>query len=70
MGLYNPQAGLNTVAPATKLGDFMSTDVIRVRTDADQEEVARLVARYNLLAIPLAMAAFVLSRRKQSQGNR
>jgi magnesium transporter len=31
----------------------MTTDVIRVRTDMDQEEVAQLVAKYNMLAIPV-----------------
>jgi magnesium transporter len=31
----------------------MTTDLISVRADMDQEEVARLVASYNLLAIPV-----------------
>jgi magnesium transporter len=31
----------------------MSEDVISVRTDADQEEVAQTIARYNLLAVPV-----------------
>ena len=31
----------------------MTTDIISVRVDMDQEEVARLVASYNLLAIPV-----------------
>ena len=31
----------------------MSTNVMRVRTDMDQEEVADLVAKYNILAIPV-----------------
>jgi magnesium transporter len=31
----------------------MTTDVISVVTDMDQEEVAKLVARYNILAIPV-----------------
>jgi magnesium transporter len=31
----------------------MRSDVVSVRTDADQEEVARLVARYDFLAIPV-----------------
>jgi magnesium transporter len=39
--------------PETTLGDFMITEVIRVNTNTDQEEVARLVARYNLLALPV-----------------
>ncbi len=44
---------LLTVPPATKLSDLMSTNVMRVRTDMDQEEVAVLVAKYNILAIPV-----------------
>lgn len=44
---------LLTVAPGTKLSDIMSTNVMRVRTDMDQEEVADLVAKYNILAIPV-----------------
>jgi magnesium transporter len=41
------------VPPATPLKRIMTTDVISVRADMDQEEVARLVASYNLLAIPV-----------------
>ena len=44
---------LLTVPPVTKLYDIMSTNVLRVRTDMDQEEVAELVAKYNILAIPV-----------------
>ena len=44
---------LLTVPPATALGELMTTDVLRVRTDMDQEEVAALVAKYNILAIPV-----------------
>jgi len=44
---------LLTVPPATRLGDIMSTDVITVRTGTDQEEVARIVSRYDLLAVPV-----------------
>ena len=44
---------LLTVPPVTKLSDLMSTNVMRVRTDMDQEEVADLVAKYNILAIPV-----------------
>jgi magnesium transporter len=39
--------------PSTPLKKIMSTDVIKVRTSADQEEVARLVANYNLIALPV-----------------
>ncbi len=44
---------LLTVPPGTKLCDIMSTNVMRVRTDMDQEDVADLVAKYNILAIPV-----------------
>jgi len=39
--------------PETLLKDIMETDVIRVTTDTDQEEVSQLVASYNILAIPV-----------------
>ncbi len=38
------------------IGELMISDVIRVTVDQDQEEVARLVARYNLLALPVVDA--------------
>jgi magnesium transporter len=41
------------VPPNTKLKNIMTREVISVRTDMDQEEVAQLVAKYNLLAIPV-----------------
>jgi magnesium transporter len=41
------------VAPPTPLKRIMTTDLTSVRTGTDQEEVARLVASYNLLAIPV-----------------
>src|SRR3954470_17916737 len=41
------------VPPATPLKRIMTTDLTSVRTDTDQEEAARLVASYNLLAIPV-----------------
>ncbi len=41
------------VPPSTPLQRIMTTDVISVRADMDQEEVARQVASYNLLAIPV-----------------
>ncbi len=44
---------LLTVPPRTALKDVMVTDVFRVRTDMDQEEVAQLVAKYNILAVPV-----------------
>lgn len=44
---------LVVVPPETPLREFMSTDVFSVRTDMDQEEVARIVARYDILAVPV-----------------
>jgi magnesium transporter len=44
------------VAPATPLKQIMTPDVISVDVDTDQEEVARQVASYNLLAIPVVDA--------------
>jgi len=41
------------VPPSTRLKDIMTSDVISVRTDMDQEEVAHLVAKYNILAVPV-----------------
>lgn len=44
---------LVVVPPETPLKEFMSTDVFSVQTDMDQEEVAKLVARYDILAVPV-----------------
>ncbi|MDQ3070781.1 MAG: magnesium transporter [Acidobacteriota bacterium] len=44
------------VTPDTPLKRIMTTDLIAVRDDVDQEEVARLVASYNLLAVPVTDA--------------
>jgi magnesium transporter len=44
---------LVVVAPETLLKEFMTTDVFSVQTDMDQEEVAKLVARYDILAVPV-----------------
>jgi magnesium transporter len=41
------------VPPTTPLKRIMTTDIISVRADTDQEDVARQVASYNLLAIPV-----------------
>ncbi|MFQ5928455.1 MAG: magnesium transporter [Acidobacteriota bacterium] len=41
------------VSPSTPLKKVMTTDVISVNTDTDQEEVAGQVALYDLLAIPV-----------------
>lgn len=39
--------------PETTLGDIMTRDVVSIHTDTDQEEVARTIQRYDLLAIPV-----------------
>ena len=44
---------LVVVPPETPLKQFMTTDVFAVRTDVDQEEVAKLVERYDILAVPV-----------------
>jgi len=44
---------LVVVPPEKPLKEFMTTDVFSVQTDMDQEEVAKLVARYDILAVPV-----------------
>ena len=44
---------LVVVPPETPLKQFMTTDVFAVGTDVDQEEVANLVERYDILAVPV-----------------
>jgi len=44
---------LVVVPPEKPLKDFMTTDVFSVKTEMDQEEVAKLVARYDILAVPV-----------------
>lgn len=44
------------VAPDTPLKRIMTTDVYSARVDVDQEEVARQVSSYNLLALPVVDA--------------
>lgn len=39
--------------PDIKLKEIMNRDIINVHTDVDQEEVARIVSKYDLLAIPV-----------------
>jgi len=40
-------------SPSTLLREIMTTDVVSVTPEMDQEEVARLTARFDLLAIPV-----------------
>ena len=48
---------LVVVPPWTRVEEIMDPDVIHVRADADQEEAARLMARYDLLALPVVDVA-------------
>lgn len=48
-----PLRSLLLADPAQTLGEIMNSSVIRVHTDTDQEEVAQLASRYDLLAIPV-----------------
>ena len=40
-------------SPQTRLGDITNRDVHAVTTETDQEEAARLLQKYNLLAVPV-----------------
>lgn len=40
-------------APDKTLSDIMTRDVVCVHTETDQEEVARMIQRYDLLALPV-----------------
>ncbi|MAT40953.1 MAG: magnesium transporter [Anaerolineaceae bacterium] len=40
-------------SPSKRIGDIMTRDVISVNVHTDQEEAARLLARYDLLALPV-----------------
>ena len=44
---------LVTGQPEQTLGELMTRDVVYVYTDTDQEEVARLIQRYDFLAVPV-----------------
>ncbi len=44
---------LVTAEPEVLIGDVMTRDVVNVRTDTDQEEVARAIQRYDFLALPV-----------------
>lgn len=39
--------------PQTPIRDFMRTEVITIRLDADREEVAAVMSKYNLMALPV-----------------
>ena len=44
---------LTTTPPTTTLKDIMIKNVHTIRPETDQEEVARIVAQYNFLAVPV-----------------
>ena len=44
---------LVTAAPEDRIRDVMTREVVSVRTDTDQEEVARAIQRYDFLALPV-----------------
>ena len=44
---------LVTAEPGQTIGEIMTRDAICVHTDTDQEEVARLIGRYDFLAVPV-----------------
>lgn len=44
---------LVTGQPEQTMGDLMTRDAISVQTDTNQEEVARLIQRYDFLAVPV-----------------
>jgi magnesium transporter len=44
---------LVVVPPWTRVAEIMDPDIIQIRADADQEEAARLMSRYDLLALPV-----------------
>ena len=44
---------LVVAAPDTTLAEIMTRDVVFVHTDTDQEEVARTIQRYDILALPV-----------------
>ena len=47
---------LVTTEPEAKMRSLMNPDVIKVQVDADQEEVANRISKYDLLAVPVVDA--------------
>jgi len=47
-------------SPTQQLHELMETDVIAVRTDADPRTVAEIMAKYNLLAVPVVNTTGIL----------
>ncbi len=51
---------LITNPPHRQLKNIMQPNVLSVTTDTDQEEVAHVISKYNILAIPVVDASYVL----------
>ncbi|HET8655528.1 MAG TPA: magnesium transporter [Longimicrobiaceae bacterium] len=52
-----PLQSLVTAAPGQRIRDLVEPIVVSVAADTDQEEVGRLLSRYNLVAVPVVDAA-------------
>lgn len=52
-----PLHAVVTAPPERRLGALMQSDVITIAPTTDQEEVARLVARYDVLTLPVVAAS-------------
>jgi len=52
-GLVSARQLLSSIGKNIRLGDLMETGLVTAEVDDDQEEVARKVAKYDLLAIPV-----------------
>jgi magnesium transporter len=48
-----PLRNLLLARPSQSLGEIMNPSIVQVHTQTDQEEVAQLASRYDLLAIPV-----------------
>lgn len=55
-----PLRALLFTPPDTKIGSLAERDTVNVSVDTDQEEVARLVSKYDLLTIPVCDSGGVL----------
>ncbi|MBD1871046.1 magnesium transporter [Leptolyngbya sp. FACHB-671] len=47
---------LVTAQPDQKIGDVLTREIVYVHTDTDQEEAARIIQRYDFLAVPVVDA--------------
>lgn len=51
---------LLAASPEQSLRELMETDIVSVQTDTEPREVAEIIAKYNLLAVPVINAAGIL----------